>query len=162
MDDAINFISTTTTSPPVVLLVDDNESGLYVNSRTLRANGYNVIEAKSGRETLIKLKDKPDVIILDVNLPDISGFEICRMIKSDPETNSIPVIHLSATYKDDRSQAYGLDIGADAYLTQPIDPLVMFATIKAVLRIRNAEQQFQEMALEWKTTFDSIEDAICL
>ncbi|MDP4172399.1 MAG: ATP-binding protein [Bacteroidota bacterium] len=162
MDDAINFISTTTTASPVILLVDDNESGLYVNSRTLRANGYNVIEAKSGRETLIKLKDKPDVIILDVNLPDISGFEICRMIKSDPETNSIPVIHLSATYKDDRSKAYGLDIGADAYLTQPIDPMVMFATIKAVLRIRNAEQRFQEMALEWKTTFDSIEDAICL
>ncbi|MDP4190561.1 MAG: response regulator [Bacteroidota bacterium] len=69
MDDAINFISTTTTASPVILLVDDNESGLYVNSRTLRANGYNVIEAKSGRETLIKLKDKPDVIILDVNLP---------------------------------------------------------------------------------------------
>lgn len=146
-----------------VLVVDDNQSGLYVTSKVLKIAGFNVIEASRGSDALEKVKKcKPDVVLLDVKLPDIGGFEVCRLIKSNPSTSSIPVIHISATYLDEESKVIGLEMGADSYLTHPVEPTVLVATIRAMLRIRQAEANFEQAAMQWKTTFDSLKDGICL
>ncbi|MGE5430775.1 MAG: ATP-binding protein [Syntrophomonadaceae bacterium] len=146
----------------VTLVVDDNPVGLYATSRTLGAEGFDIITASTGQEALAKAKEKPDVIVLDVKLPDISGFEVCRILKSDPETSAIPVIHLSATYLDNESRVQGLNMGADAYLTHPVEPRVLAATINAMLRIRQAETSLKEAAAKWQTTFDAINDGVCI
>ncbi|MCU7493222.1 MAG: response regulator [Ignavibacteria bacterium] len=146
----------------ITLVVDDNPVGLYATSRTLGAEGFEIITASTGQEALMKAKEKPDIIVLDVKLPDISGFEVCRRIKSDPDTSAIPVIHLSATYLDYESKAQGLEMGADAYLTHPVEPRVLTATINAMLRIRNAEMSLKEAAMKWQATFDAINDGVCL
>lgn len=145
-----------------ILVVDDNLSGLYLTTKNLRLEGYDILEASSGFEALDKVLLMPDVVLLDVKLPDINGFEVCRRIKADPRTCGIPVIHLSATYLDNESKIKGLNTGADAYLTHPVEPKVLSATIEAMMRIKRAEARYQEIALQWKSTFDSISDALCL
>ncbi|MGE5401827.1 MAG: ATP-binding protein [Ignavibacteriales bacterium] len=146
----------------VTLVVDDNPAGLYATSKTLIREGFDVISASTGYEALQKAKEKPDVIVLDVKLPDISGFEVCRILKANPDTSNIPVIHLSATYLDDESKVQGLKMGADAYLTHPVEPKVLSATIHAMLRIRQAEAKIHAAAIKWQTTFDAINDGVCL
>ena len=97
---------------PHILNVDDNDAGRYAVTRTLRQAGFEVSEAVNGTEALHKVMEKPDLVILDVNLPDLSGFEVCRRIKADPETDFIPVIHLSATSIQTDSKVEGLEGGA--------------------------------------------------
>ncbi|MGE5497867.1 MAG: ATP-binding protein [Syntrophothermus sp.] len=150
------------TNPVTVLIVDDNPTGLYITSKMLQEEKFNIIGASTGKEALKKVELKPDVVILDVKLPDINGFEVCRRIKSNPVTANIPVIHLSATYLDSDSKAQGLDSGADTYLTHPVEPKVLVATINAVLRMRIAEAKLADAVLQWKTTFDSINDGVIL
>jgi len=122
-----------------ILNVDDDDAGRYSISRTLRQAGFDVKEAFNGREALRFAEEQPDLILLDVNLPDIGGFDVCRMIKNNPLTSHIPVLHLSATFLDDESKVRGLET-ADGYLTQPVEPPVLIATIKALLRMKRAEE----------------------
>lgn len=103
-----------------ILNVDDNEIQRYSVSRMLSSAGYRVDEAESGLQTLTLASQKPDLVLLDVNLPDMNGFEVCRRLKNNPETQHIPILHLSATYKDAESRAMALKNGAAGYLTQPI------------------------------------------
>jgi len=146
-----------------VLLVDDNDAGRYSKSRVLRHAGYLVVEAVTGSQALrCVAEDNPDLILLDVRLPDISGLEVCRRIKADPHTSVIPVLQMSASFRDDRSKVAGLECGADGYITEPVEPSLLIATIEAFLRTRRAEQAVRESALEWQTTFDAITDGVAL
>ena len=122
-----------------VLNVDDYPAALYATSRVLRQAGYRVLEATTGAEALARAGECPDLIILDVNLPDVDGFEVARRIKADPETATIPVLQMSAAYRDPEHRALGLEGGADAYLAQPVEPRELLATIRALLRVREAE-----------------------
>ncbi|HEY0151263.1 MAG TPA: ATP-binding protein [Longimicrobium sp.] len=122
-----------------VLNVDDYPAALYATSRVLRQAGYRVLEATTGAEALARAGECPDLIILDVNLPDVDGFEVARRIKADPETATIPLLHMSAAYRDPEHRALGLEGGADAYLAQPVEPRELLATIRALLRVREAE-----------------------
>jgi DNA-binding response OmpR family regulator len=79
---------------------------------------------------------------MDVRLPDTSGFEMCRQIREDPETATLAVLLLSASYLDSHSKVTGLDGGADAYLKEPVEPQALMATIRALLRLKRAEQAF--------------------
>jgi len=151
-----------TATKGVILNVDDNDSGRYVISRILLREGFEVKEARSGHEALRLAQENPDLIVLDVNLPDLSGFEVCRAIKSNPRTAAIPVLHLSATAVTAQERAAGLEVGADAYLPQPVEPDLLLATIKALLRARRAESEVQKAAREWQTTFDAISHSVCL
>ncbi|HEY9834400.1 MAG TPA: response regulator [Stenomitos sp.] len=146
-----------------ILHVDDNETNRYTTNRMLRRAGFNVIEAATG-EAALQLVDqaKPDLIILDVRLPGIDGFEVCRRIKANPTTAFIPVLHLSASFVESRDKAQGLNSGADAYLAQPVEPIELIATIKALLRIRQAEESALSLAREWQSTFDAMNDGVCL
>ena len=122
-----------------VLNVDDYPAALYATSRVLRQAGFQVVEASTGAEALARAGEGPDLIILDVNLPDVDGFEVARRIKADPDTATIPVLQMSAAYRDPEHRALGLEGGADAYLAQPVEPRELLATVRALLRVREAE-----------------------
>ncbi|MFB2919217.1 response regulator [Aerosakkonema funiforme] len=146
-----------------ILHVDDNETNRYVVARTLRSAGFEVEEAGTGASALRSVgEQQPDLVILDVRLPDIDGFEVCRRIKTNPATSFIPVLHLSASFVKSEDKAQGLEGGADGYLAQPVEPIELLATIKALLRIREAEESALALAKEWQTTFDAISDGVCL
>jgi PAS domain S-box-containing protein len=145
-----------------VLNVDDEDASRYATSRVLRQAGFEVLEAANGAEALRLVKENPDLVVLDVHLPDMDGFEVCERIKADPATALIPVLHLSAIHLDDQFVVKGLEGGADGYLTHPLEPPVLIAYVKALLRARQAEAKVVAAAREWRTTFDTISDAMCL
>jgi PAS domain S-box-containing protein len=146
-----------------ILHIDDNEANRYAVKRMLKHRGFNVIEAATGEAGLqLVIQTSPDLIILDVKLPDLNGFEVCRRIKTNPATAFIPVLHLSASFVESRDKAQGLDSGADAYLAQPVEPIELIATVKALLRIRRAEESALALAREWQSTFDAMNDGVCL
>ncbi|MDD5578541.1 MAG: response regulator [Methylobacter sp.] len=124
---------------PLILVADDNTIGRYTTTRILKYAGFEVMEAVSGEETLELAQQNPDLILLDVNLPDMNGFEVCQELKSHLQTREIPVIHLTAQEIRSESVVKGLEGGADAYLVQPITPKELIAWIKTSLRIRNAK-----------------------
>ena len=126
-----------------ILNVDDNESGRYVKSRVLKQAGYEVSEARTGVEALEKMRqERPDLVLLDVKLPDINGHEVCRLIKK--QSPHVLVLQISASFVTPIDRATGLDSGADAYLSQPVEPSELSATIRALLRLRRAEQSARE------------------
>ncbi|HZS50173.1 MAG TPA: response regulator [Bryobacterales bacterium] len=146
---------------PVVLVVDDTQASRYVTSCALRQAGFQVREAATGTEALAQAKtDRPEAVILDANLPDISGVQVCRQIKADPETASIAVLHVSAACA--AVPAAGAEGGADAYLVAPVDHTALTAILKALLRAREAEEKAQSMACDWEATFNSVHDAVAL
>jgi serine phosphatase RsbU (regulator of sigma subunit)/CheY-like chemotaxis protein len=128
-----------------LLLVDDDEAKRYVLSVWLRRAGYSVVEAATGGEAL-DLVRAAELVLLDVNLPDISGFDVCRQIKNDPETAAIPVIQVSATAVEVADRAHGLTQGADAYIVDPVEPEELLATVAAALRYYRARQRAEQTA----------------
>ncbi len=129
----------------MILNVDDHEPARYARSRLLTKAGYTVREAATGNEALeLSLALRPKLVILDVNLPDVSGLEVCRRIKTNPLTATTPVLHLSASAITSADRIGGLDNGADTYLIEPVDSDVLLATIRALLRMRKAEEELQK------------------
>lgn len=122
-----------------VLVVDDTAAHRYVMASWLRRSGFEVIEAATGSEALVRASARTDAIVLDVNLPDIPGGEVCSRLKSDPTTAHIPVLHVSATAVDAASRTAGLEGGADAYLPEPLDRDEFLATISALCRRHDAQ-----------------------
>lgn len=130
-----------------VLVVDDSEASRYLTGSWLRRKGFRVTEAASGTRALDELaRTPPDLVLLDVNLPDMNGFEVCERIKGDPATAAIPVIHMSATAIEADDRAEGLERGADGYLVEPIDPGVLVATVESALRYHRARAQAERLA----------------
>ena len=139
--------------PAAVLVVDDNDANRFAKTARLRRAGFAVFEAGTGRDALAALSQHPvDVVLLDINLPDMSGLEVCSRIKTDPSLDAIQVLQLSATAISDADKVRGLEGGADAYLAEPAGPDVVVATIHALLRVRRAEQ-------ERKAAFEREQDA---
>ncbi len=145
-----------------ILCVNDDAATRYMLTRILRRGGYHVIEAVNGVEALEMANQNPALIILDIKLPDLSGLEICRRLKSRPETAGIPVLQTSATFVSAERRVEGLDSGADGYLAQPIEPPELLATVRALLRTSRAEQSVREAADDWQRTFDAIGEPVAL
>jgi signal transduction histidine kinase len=122
----------------VILNVDDTEAVRYAKTHTLRVAGFKVEEAGNGAEALRKVAEvKPALVLLDVRMPDMSGIEVCRRIKAGfPNTM---VLQVSASYISSADRVIGLESGADSYLAQPIEPAELIAAVRALLRIRTAE-----------------------
>ncbi len=134
--------------PETILIIDDTEINRYAFSRLLVKAGYLTIEATTLNAGMELLETTPvSLVILDVNLPDGMGFDMCVRIKARPEFSSLPVLMTSALFIEGRDRAQGLECGADGYLTTPIDALELIATVRALLRVRDAEQKMKE-ALE--------------
>ena len=128
--------------PATVLNVDDNDATLYLRSRILQSAGWNVLEAQTGSDALrLVAAEHPEVALLDINLPDISGIEVCRVIKDNPATASTLVIQISAKHIQPQDRLHSLESGADTYLTHPVEPEVLIATVQALLRLRRTLQE---------------------
>src|SRR5688572_19059118 len=121
----------------MILNVDDTSETRCAVTRTLERAGFEVTEASTGGDALRLVSRNPLLVLLDIRLPDMSGLEVCRRIKTDPRTATVPVIYLSAAYGDCADRVRGLASGADAYLVQPVEPQELVATVKAVLRSRS-------------------------
>jgi DNA-binding response OmpR family regulator len=117
-----------------ILLVDDDEGHRYTWHLLLEREGFHVWEAASGTEALHAANAKPDLVVLDVHLPDVSGLEVCRRLKSAPATAAIPILSVTASHPGSQERLEALAAGADGYLTRPVDPAVLFATLRALLR----------------------------
>ncbi|HEX8434451.1 PAS domain S-box protein, partial [Archangium sp.] len=126
-----------------ILVVDDSEAKRYVVSKTLRMAGMDVVEASTGQEALAAAALQPDVVVLDVRLPDMSGFEVCHQLKASPATAAIPVLYISALLQDEELEARLFEDGADGYIPQPIEPKHLVAQTWALVRMRRAEQARQ-------------------
>ncbi len=128
-------------APVSVVVVDDYSDNRALLAMQLRTEGFEVKEAATGAEALALAAGQPSLMILDVNLPDIDGFEVCRRLKNNPLTAGIAVLQVSAAYTDAGHRVRGLDGGADSYLTLPVDRGELMATVRALLRIRRAENE---------------------
>ncbi len=132
-----------------VLIVDDSESRRYVIGVWLRRADYEIVEATTGHDALkIVETEAIDLVVLDVNLPDISGYVVCEQIKGDLRTASIPVLHISATATDSSQRSEGLRRGADGYLVEPIEREELLASVEALLR--SAAAQRTAVRLAWR------------
>jgi len=128
-----------------ILVVDDNPATRYSTSRVLRAEGFKLREAGTGSDALKLADERVDLVVLDINLPDFSGFEICQALRERPATARVAIVHLSASFVDEGSKVTGLNAGADGYLTHPVEPRVLAATVKAFLRARQAEAEREQL-----------------
>jgi PAS domain S-box-containing protein len=138
-----------------VLVVDDTLANRWVLSRILQEEGYMIVEGETAADAVRLAAERPDLIVLDVRLPDGSGFDLARSLKSDGRTSDIPLLLISASFTSPSERAKGLDAGADGYLTHPVEPPVLLATVRALLRGREAELALRESELRFRTMADS-------
>ena len=117
-----------------ILVVDDDPDLRDLIGYTLRRDGYFVIESEDGRAALLMAEvERPDLVLLDVNLPKLDGFEVCRRLRAAPTTSSIPIVMLTVRGTEE-DQVRGLDLGADDYLAKPFSPRTLLARVRALLR----------------------------
>jgi twitching motility two-component system response regulator PilG len=117
-----------------ILIVEDEESLLKLESILLTSRGYHVRGVTDGASALKEIaENRPDLVLLDIMMPGIDGFEVCRRIKEDPLTKSIPVVMLTAK-KSSMDQARGVQVGADAYITKPFKSVKIMEVIEGLLK----------------------------
>lgn len=129
-----------------ILAIDDHADNLVSIEALLRSclPGCETETARSGPEGIERARIfQPDTILLDVRMPGMDGFETCRALKGDPATRHIPVIFLTAQQGDSQSRAHGLEIGGDAFLTKPVEPAELTAQVRAMVRIKRAEDSLR-------------------
>ena len=141
------------TGPIRILAVDDNPAALYATSRVLKSAGYDVLQATTGAAAL-HLADQADLVVLDVNLPDMDGFEVCRRLRARPATAHTPLLHLSATFTQSADFTLGFEAGADSYLTRPVEAPVLIATVRTLLFAKHADYLRRGLDAKLRTVFD--------
>lgn len=127
-----------------ILFVDDDDGTRRLTAEFLRQAGFEVWEAATAAEALSRLRDRPELVLLDVRLPDLSGFEVCRRLRADPASAATPVLHLSGAARSTDDKVQGLEGGADGYLIKPVEPAELLAHMRALLRLRRAEAALRE------------------
>ncbi|HOK40390.1 MAG TPA: hybrid sensor histidine kinase/response regulator [bacterium] len=128
-----------------ILVIDDNEDNIFTIKTVLKRENYDVISATRGLAGIeLAKKEMPDVIILDIMMPEIDGFEICKMLKADEKTKKIPVMFLSSKFQDIKSKVKGLDLGADDYLIKPFDNLELLARLRVLIRLKTALEEVEQ------------------
>lgn len=140
-----------------VLIVDDNSATRYALRRRLEQHDITILEAGTGGDGLALIASEPlDALILDVNLPDMSGFDIVRLLRAKPATALLPIIHVSAASIQTGDIITGLEAGADAYLIHPVDADVLLATLRTLLRVRDTENALRESEARFREIFANI------
>ena len=127
-------------------MVDDSDGSRFARSQWLRGAGHTVFEASTlSQARVLLLECRPELVVLDVNLPDGSGIDFCRTIKGDDDLRAVMVLQMSASFVTADDQVRGLDAGADSYLVDPIEPGVFLATTHALLRLSRAERGLKDL-----------------
>ncbi|SEL18144.1 hypothetical protein SAMN05216359_10655 [Roseateles sp. YR242] len=145
-----------------LLVVNDDPVGRYTTVRLLNAAGFPTEEAATGAQALAIANRDISAVVLDIHLPDIDGFELCRRLRAQRTTFRLPVIHLTAAYLTDEDKVRGLDAGADAYLTHPVEPAVLVSTIQALVRTQAAEEAMRRSEIKFRTVYAQAPSGICL
>ena len=128
----------------VILNVDDTDANRYVKSRILRGAGYEVVEAATAAGAMrAMVEHAPALVLLDVRLPDGNGRDLCARIKADPAMTRVLVLQTSASHVDSKNRVASLDAGADGYLVEPMESAELIANVRALLRMRKAENERQ-------------------
>jgi DNA-binding response OmpR family regulator len=122
---------------PKILHVDDVESHRYSVTRLLQHAGFDVTGAETGADALSQaINHPPDLVLLDINLPDMNGFDVCKQLKDSPETAKVTVVHLTASSGNPESAAHSANVGADEFLTQPFIPAELIARLRSLLQAK--------------------------
>jgi PAS domain S-box-containing protein len=146
-----------------LLIVDDDPISRYATARLLRSAGFRTAEAANAAEGLAAAVEADvSAMVVDVHLPDIDGFEMCRILRSREHTHRMPVLHLSAAYVTDEDKVRGLDAGADAYLTHPVEPAVLVATVQALVRTRVAEEAMRRSESKFRAIYEQAPSGLAL
>lgn len=131
---------------PKVLFVDDTEDNLDLLEFALKKKPISMLRASSGKECLVIAEDQqPDMIVLDIQMPEMDGFETLRRLRANPETAKIPVIFLTAIKRDPQSIAEGILLGAEEYLTKPIDLEELFARVRSIYRVMAIQRELEQV-----------------
>lgn len=132
-----------------VLNVNDDEGARYMTTLMLQRAGFQVVEAVTGSDALrIAKESAPDLVVLDLKLPDIDGFEVCRRMRRDPDTATIKILATSAAFTSLETKLQTLEVGADGYLAQPFEHPELIATLQSLARLRNTEKELRRRASE--------------
>lgn len=143
-----------------ILIVDDDEASLYVKRRLLSRHGYRVVEASTGTEALLLAgTTRPDLVMLDINLPDLTGFEVCRQLKKQPETRFMKVLLTSAFRIGAPDRIRGFDVGSDAYLIEPAEEEELISIVRALLTAAHHERDKQRLIDKLTSTQDQLLEA---
>ncbi len=135
-------------TPAKILVVDDTPRNVKLLADLLSAKGYNVLTAASGREALARVEqEKPDLVLLDVVMPEMSGYEVCRKIREDLSIGILPVVMVTALDPAEE-RIKGIDAGADDFLTKPINQPELLARVRSLLRIKEFHDKVQEQAAQ--------------
>ncbi len=146
-----------------ILVVDDNNELRQLFANCLRQEGYQVLEAASGREGLqLAQANFPDLVLLDVRLPDISGIEVCRQIKSHPALQDVFVALCSGEATSDENKVSGFQTGADEYLVKPFGIEELLARVQSLVRLRNTTAALRASEEHHRRLIDILPDAVCL
>ena len=136
-----------------ILIVEDDPDLLFASARIIKSAGYEVLTASTAGQCMELLKNKrPDLILLDVVLPDGDGQALCRQIKADPALKNIFVVLISGTKTDSAEQADGLEIGADGYIARPVTNRELLARVDAMVRILRAERERDRLIVQLEET----------
>gem|GEM_PF-72147 len=128
-----------------ILILDDNRYNIFAVEQVLKEEGYEVLSAETGMAGLqIAVEKTPDVILLDVHMPRLNGFEICRKLKEQELTRDIPVLFMTAIYKDTQSLVKGLEVGGEDYITIPFEPQELKARVKVLVRLKHSIDQLNQ------------------
>ena len=145
-----------------ILVVDDNPDALKATRRILETAGYEVMEADTGRACLALLQENhPDLVLLDIILPDMDGLEVCRQIKTSPALEHLFIILMSSAQISSHQQALGLESGADGYIARPISNLELVARVQALLRIRQKDEALRQSEERYRSLLNDIAGWLC-
>ena len=144
-------------TPPRILIVDDTPANVHILQTRLAAHGYDIVTASDGEEALAAVPAaQPDLILLDVMMPKLDGFEVCRRLRADASIPFVPIIMVTAK-SDPKDVVAGLEAGGDEYLTKPVDQAALVARVKSMLRIKHLHDTVQDLAeerAEWNRTLE--------
>ncbi|OQX11745.1 MAG: hypothetical protein BWK76_18710 [Desulfobulbaceae bacterium A2] len=130
-----------------ILIVDDNQDVAFMlKEKVSQFLCGNIDIVLSGEECLERVsRQQPDLILLDISMPRVTGFDVCRQLKSDVATSHIPIAFLTSAYVDLRSKVKGLDLGADDYMVHPVDELELATRIKNLLEIKHLRDELRDL-----------------
>ncbi len=149
-------MNTTHDSLPLILIVDDNPSNLQIVGNILREHNFKIAAVESGREALDFIaKKQPDLILLDILMPEMNGFEVCRAIKTKPETADIPIIFISVLYETD-DKLKGFELGGVDYITKPFQELEVIARVRTHLTLMRQQKELKETLTKFRETQNAL------